>query len=39
MPSYVSLSEGAADWLKQTARDLVAYLEALGRAREVAGPE
>jgi cbb3-type cytochrome oxidase cytochrome c subunit len=39
MPAYPSLFEGAPDRPRQEARDLVAYLESLGRAREVAGPE
>jgi cbb3-type cytochrome c oxidase subunit II len=39
MPAYASLFEGAPDRPKQDARDLVAYLESLGRAREIAGPE
>jgi len=39
MPAYSSLFDGAADRPRQDARDLVAYLETLGRAREIAGPE
>lgn len=39
MPAYRSLFDGAADRPRQEARDLVAYLETLGRARELAGPE
>jgi cytochrome c oxidase cbb3-type subunit II len=39
MPAYVSLFDGSADRPRQSARDLVAYLETLGRARELAGPE
>jgi cbb3-type cytochrome oxidase cytochrome c subunit/cytochrome c553 len=39
MPAYSSLFRGAADRPRQEARDLVAYLETLGRAREIAGPE
>ena len=39
MPGYPSLFDGAADRPRQEARDLVAYLETLGRAREIAGPE
>jgi cytochrome c oxidase cbb3-type subunit II len=39
MPSYASLFDGSANRPRQSARDLVAYLESLGRAREVAGPE
>jgi len=39
MPAYASLFDGAADRPRQSARDLVAYLETLGRARELAGPE
>ena len=39
MPAYPSLFDGAADRPRQAARDLVAYLETLGRAREIAGPE
>ena len=39
MPAYASLFDGAADRPRQEARDLVAYLETLGRARELAGPE
>jgi cytochrome c oxidase cbb3-type subunit 2/cytochrome c oxidase cbb3-type subunit I/II len=39
MPGYPSLFDGAADRPRQSARDLVAYLETLGRARELAGPE
>jgi len=39
MPSYSSLFDGSPDRPRQEARDLVAYLETLGRARELAGPE
>lgn len=39
MPAYPALFEGAPDRPRQEARDLVAYLETLGRARELAGPE
>src|ERR1700681_2413445 len=39
MPSYSSLFNGSPDRPRQEARDLVAYLETLGRARELAGPE
>jgi mono/diheme cytochrome c family protein len=39
MPAYRSLFEGSADRPLQAARDLVAYLETLGRARKLAGPE
>ena len=39
MPAYSALFDGAADRPRQEARDLVAYLETLGRAREIAGPE
>jgi cytochrome c oxidase cbb3-type subunit 2/cytochrome c oxidase cbb3-type subunit I/II len=39
MPGYASLFDGAADRPRQSARDLLAYLETLGRARELAGPE
>ena len=39
MPRYPSLFDGSPDRPRQEARDLVAYLEALGRARELAGPE
>ena len=39
MPSYVGLFYGAPDRPTQGARDLVAYLQSLGRARELAGPE
>ena len=39
MPSYAALFDGAPDRPKQEARDLVAYLDALGRARELAWPE
>lgn len=39
MPAYPSLFDGAADRPRQAARDLVAYLDSLGRARELAGPE
>ena len=39
MPAYPWLFDGAAGRPRQEARDLVAYLETLGRAREIAGPE
>jgi mono/diheme cytochrome c family protein len=39
MPAYSSLFDGAVDRPRQEARDLLAYLETLGRAREIAGPE
>lgn len=39
MPSYRHLFNGAPDQPRQGARDLVAYLETLGRARELAGDE
>jgi len=39
MPSYAVYFDGAPDKPKQEARDLVAYLETLGRARELAWPE
>lgn len=39
MPSYASLFDGAATRPRQEARDLVAYLESLGRAREIGGAE
>jgi mono/diheme cytochrome c family protein len=39
MPAYSSLFDGSASRPFQEARDLVAYLESLGRAREIAGPE
>jgi cytochrome c oxidase cbb3-type subunit 2 len=39
MPAYPSLFDGAADRPRSEARDLLAYLETLGRAREIAGPE
>jgi cytochrome c oxidase cbb3-type subunit 2 len=39
MPAYTAMFDGSPDRPKQEARDLVAYLESLGRAREVAGPE
>jgi cytochrome c oxidase cbb3-type subunit 2 len=39
MPAFPSLFDGSADRPRQEARDLVAYLETLGRARELAGPE
>lgn len=38
MPSYAWLFDGAPDRPLQGARDLVAYLQSLGRARELAGP-
>lgn len=39
MPAYRSLFDGAADRPRQDALDLVAYLDTLGLARELAGPE
>jgi len=39
MPAYATLFDGSPDRPRQEARDLVAYLETLGRARELAGPE
>jgi cbb3-type cytochrome c oxidase subunit II len=39
MPSYAALFDGAPDRPTQAARDLVAYLESLGRPRELAWPE
>ncbi|NOT27677.1 MAG: c-type cytochrome [Acidobacteria bacterium] len=39
MPAYTSLFDGAPDRPRQEARDLVAYLNTLGRARELAGAE
>jgi cbb3-type cytochrome oxidase cytochrome c subunit/cytochrome c553 len=39
MPPYPSMFDGSADRPRQEARDLVAYIETLGRARELAGPE
>jgi cbb3-type cytochrome oxidase cytochrome c subunit/cytochrome c2 len=39
MPSYAWLFDGAPDRPTQGARDLVAYLQSLGRARELSGPE
>lgn len=39
MPGYPALFDGAPDRPRQAARDLVAYLDSLGRARELAGPE
>ena len=39
MPPFPWLFDGAPDRPKQEARDLVAYIETLGRNRELAGPE
>ncbi|MGE0816701.1 MAG: cbb3-type cytochrome c oxidase subunit II [Vicinamibacterales bacterium] len=39
MPAYRRLFDGAPDRPRQDARDLVAYLNTLGRARELAAPE
>jgi cytochrome c oxidase cbb3-type subunit 2 len=39
MPASPWLFDGAPDRPRQDARDLVAYLATLGRARELAGPE
>jgi cytochrome c oxidase cbb3-type subunit 2 len=39
MPAYTRFFDGAPDRPRQQARDLVAYLNTLGRARELAAPE
>jgi mono/diheme cytochrome c family protein len=39
MPPFPWLFKGAPDRPKQEARDLVAYIQTLGRNRELAGPE
>jgi mono/diheme cytochrome c family protein len=39
MPSYRGLFDGGPDRPTQEARDVLAYLDSLGRARELAGPE
>jgi len=39
MPGFPRFFDGAPDRPRQEARDLVAYLDSLGRARELAGPE
>ena len=39
MPSYAGLFDGAPDRPTQEARDLVAYLNSLGKARALAWPE
>ena len=39
MPAYPALFDGSPDRPRQEARDLIGYLDSLGRAREVAGPE
>ena len=39
MPAYAAFFDGAPDQPKQEARDLIAYLETLGHARELAFPE
>ncbi len=39
MPAYRYLFDGGPDRPRQSARDVVAYLETLGRARALAGPE
>ncbi len=39
MPSYAALFDASPDRPRQEARDLVAYLDTLGRARELAWPE
>jgi mono/diheme cytochrome c family protein len=39
MPAYPWLFDGAVNRPRQDARDLVAYLESLGRPRELAGAE
>lgn len=39
MPAFPWLFEGALDRPRHETEDLLAYLETLGRARELAGPE
>jgi cbb3-type cytochrome oxidase cytochrome c subunit len=39
MPSFPGLFDGAPDRPTQEGRDVLAYLESLGRGRELAGPE
>jgi len=39
MPAFATLFDSSPDRPRQEARDLVSYLETLGRAREIAGPE
>lgn len=39
MPAFPYLFDGAPDRPRQEGRDLLAYLETLGRDRELAGPE
>ena len=39
MPSYAALFDGAPDRPSQEAQDLVAYIDTLGTARELAWPE
>ena len=39
MPPYPTMFSGSADNPNQDARDLIAYIESLGRPRELAGPE
>jgi cytochrome c oxidase cbb3-type subunit I/II len=39
MPSYAALFDGSPERPRQEAQDLVAYLESLGRARELAWPD
>ncbi len=39
MPSYAALFDGSPDRPTQAARDLVAYIETLGRARALAWPD
>src|SRR5579871_1844598 len=39
MPAYSAMFDGSPDRPRQEARDVVAYLETLGRDRELAGPE
>jgi cytochrome c oxidase cbb3-type subunit II len=39
MPAFSWLFDGSPDKPKQAARDVVAYLETLGRDRDLAGPE
>lgn len=39
MPSYSALFDGSATQPDQEAKDLIAYIETLGRAREIAWPD
>jgi len=39
MPAFAELFDGSPERPRQEARDLVAYLDTLGRTRELAGPE